>query len=60
MSKEENKATEDAKKDEPAANDSHDDKKVGEFKRGDYMIHVFIQKGKKFILEDENSINALI
>jgi hypothetical protein len=33
---------------------------VGEMRRGDYMIHVFIEKGKEFDVPENSTIDPMI
>ena len=40
---------EEEKKGEEAAAQAPAEKKVGKFTRSDYMVHIFIQSGRKFM-----------
>ena len=50
-------ADEEEKKDANAPSEPHQstEKKVGKFARGDHMVHIYIQKGKKFVPFIEDS-----
>jgi dihydroxyacetone kinase-like predicted kinase len=40
--------------------DQEEQKEVGEMKRGDYMIHVFLEKGKEFMVEGEDTVDPIV
>ena len=40
--------------------DAADEKGIGEMKRGDYMIHIFVEKAKEIDCPDEGTVDPMV
>ena len=43
-----------------AKDDAAEDKGIGEMKRGDYMIHIFLEKAKDLKCPDEGTVDPMV